>query len=235
MRLLDVGCGWGGMVRHAAEHYGVTALGVTLSRAAGRVGARRRSSARASTDLAEVRHLDYRDVPETGFDAVSSIGLTEHIGVQQLPGLLLASCATSCAPGGRLLNHCITRPRQPRRRRRGRVHRPLRLPRRRADRVRARSSPTMQDAGLEVRHEENLREHYALTLRGLVRATSTRTGTSASPRSARAPRGCGASTWPGRGSASSATRSSCTRCWRVKVGPRRRRRSSRCGPTGGAD
>src|ERR1700747_1738330 len=85
MRLLDVGCGWGGMVMHAAREYGARALGVTLS-------AQQAAWAQAAIEreglsmVAEVRHLDYRDVPETGFDAVSSIGLTEHIGKDNLKG-----------------------------------------------------------------------------------------------------------------------------------------------------
>ncbi|HET6665942.1 MAG TPA: class I SAM-dependent methyltransferase, partial [Intrasporangium sp.] len=70
MRLLDVGCGWGGMVRHAVKHYGVTALGVTLSReqAEWAQDAIRRDGLEGR---AEVRHGDYRDVTERGFDAVS--------------------------------------------------------------------------------------------------------------------------------------------------------------------
>ena len=92
-RLLDVGCGWGGMVRHAARH-GVKALGVTLSReqAAWAQEAIRREGLQ---ELAEVRHADYRDVAEDGFDAVSSIGLTEHIGVANYPayfGFLRGGC-----------------------------------------------------------------------------------------------------------------------------------------------
>ncbi|MGN6723839.1 MAG: class I SAM-dependent methyltransferase, partial [Marmoricola sp.] len=79
-RLLDVGCGWGGMVRHAAEHYGVKALGVTLSREQA-VWAQEAIKKQGLDDLAEVRFMDYRDVTETDFDAVSSIGLTEHIGI----------------------------------------------------------------------------------------------------------------------------------------------------------
>ena len=79
-RLLDVGCGWGGMVRYAARH-GVKAIGVTLSKEQA-LWAQKAIAEEGLTDLAEVRHGDYRDVPETGFDAVSSIGLTEHIGVR---------------------------------------------------------------------------------------------------------------------------------------------------------
>src|SRR5579872_2232245 len=108
MRLLDVGCGWGGMVMHAAREYGVKALGVTLSEQQA-LWAQRAIKERGLSDLAEVRHLDYRDVPETGFDAVSSIGLTEHIGKTQLPGYF-RFLASKLVPRGRLLNHCITRP-----------------------------------------------------------------------------------------------------------------------------
>src|SRR5271156_5307815 len=108
MRLLDVGCGWGGMVMHAAREYGVKALGVTLSaqQAAWGQAAIEREGLSA---LAEVRHLDYRDVAESGFDAVSSIGLTEHIGKQNLPAYF-SFLRSKLKPGGRLLNPCITRP-----------------------------------------------------------------------------------------------------------------------------
>ena len=71
MRLLDVGCGWGGMVRHAAREYGVKALGVTLSAQQAAWAQRAIKEARLA-DLAEVRHLDYRDVAEGAFDAVRS-------------------------------------------------------------------------------------------------------------------------------------------------------------------
>jgi cyclopropane-fatty-acyl-phospholipid synthase len=161
MRLLDVGCGWGGMVRHAARR-GVRALGVTLSAEQAR-WAQKAIVRDGLTGLAEVRHLDYRDAPGQDYDAVSSIGLTEHVGVQAYPayfGLLRAKLR----PGGRLLNHCITRP---------------------ANRSRARTDAFIdryvfpdgeltgsgritteaQNAGFEVRHAENLREHYALTLK----------------------------------------------------------------------
>jgi cyclopropane-fatty-acyl-phospholipid synthase len=164
-RLLDVGCGWGGMVRHAVREYGVTALGVTLSR-------RQAEWAQAAIErdglapAAEVRHADYRDVAERDFDAISSIGLTEHIGVRNYPayfGFLL----DHLKPQGRLLNHCITRPHN-----RHQETGPF------IDRYvfpdgeltgSGRIITEAQDAGFEVRHEENLREHYALTLAGWSR------------------------------------------------------------------
>ena len=158
-RLLDIGCGWGGMVRYAARH-GVRVIGVTLSR-------EQASWAQAAIEreglghLAEVRFSDYRDVPETGFDAVSSIGLTEHIGVRNYPAYFRA-IRDRLRVGGLVLNHCITRP---------------------DNRIRSTGAfidryvfpdgeltgsgtviTAAQNVGLEVRHEENLREHYALTL-----------------------------------------------------------------------
>ncbi|MGH3588248.1 MAG: class I SAM-dependent methyltransferase, partial [Pseudonocardia sp.] len=108
MRLLDVGCGWGGMVMHAAAEHGVKALGVTLSRNQAE-WAQAEIERRGLGDLAEVRHLDYRDAPESEFDAISSIGLTEHIGKDQLPSYF-GSLHERLRPGGRLLNHCITQP-----------------------------------------------------------------------------------------------------------------------------
>src|SRR5215471_8144775 len=108
MRLLDVGCGWGGMVLHAARKHGVRALGVTLSEQQA-LWAQRAIKEAGLEDLAEVRHLDYREVPETGFDAISSIGLTEHVGKAQLPSYF-QFLHGKLKPGGRLLNHCITRP-----------------------------------------------------------------------------------------------------------------------------
>ncbi|WP_030484609.1 SAM-dependent methyltransferase [Nocardioides aequoreus] len=161
-RLLDVGCGWGGMVRHAAREYGVRALGVTLSREQAE-WAQARIREEGLEHLAEVRHLDYRQVPETAFDAVSSIGLTEHIGVANYPayfGLL----RDKLRPGGRLLNHSITRP----------TNRPQQTGAF-IDRYvfpdgeltgSGRIITEAQDAGLEVQHEENLRVHYARTLAG---------------------------------------------------------------------
>jgi cyclopropane-fatty-acyl-phospholipid synthase len=162
MRLLDVGCGWGGMVMHAAREYGVKALGVTLS-------AQQAAWAQAAIErdglsgLAEVRHLDYRDVPETGFDAVSSIGLTEHVGKDNLTAYF-AYLYGKLTPGGRLLNHCITRPDniEPAIRKQGFINRYV-FPDGELEGPGYLIS-LMHDAGFEVRHEENLREHYAKTL-----------------------------------------------------------------------
>ncbi len=163
MRLLDVGCGWGGMVRHAVLHYGVSALGVTLSRAQADWG-----SARIAEEglgrLATIRHGDYRDVTESGVDAVSSIGLTEHIGIAQLASYA-AFLAEKLLPQGRLLNHCITRPDDdsPPISKRGFIPRYV-FPDGELPGV-GRIVRALQAAGLEVRHEENLREHYARTCR----------------------------------------------------------------------
>ncbi len=165
MRLLDVGRGWGGMVMHAARHFGVRALGVTLSREQA-VWAQAEIERQGLHALAEVRHLDYRDVAEDGFDAVSSIGLTEHIGVRNYPAYF-GFLRDRLRPGGRLLNHCITRP-DNRLRETGAF----------IDRYvfpdgeltgSGRIISEIQDAGLEVRHEENLREHYARTCRAWAR------------------------------------------------------------------
>ncbi len=162
MRLLDVGCGWGGMVRHAAREHGVRALGVTLS-AAQAEWAQAKIKEEGLDDLVEVRHLDYRDVAESGFDAVSSIGLTEHIGVANYPSYF-SFLRSRLRPGGRLLNHCITRPH----------NRPTSTGQF-IDRYvfpdgELTGSGTIvtaaQDAGLEVQHTENLRTHYARTLAG---------------------------------------------------------------------
>jgi cyclopropane-fatty-acyl-phospholipid synthase len=161
-RLLDVGCGWGGMVMHAARHYGVRALGVTLS-AKQAEWAQKTIAEAGLSGMAEVRHLDYRDVTESGFDAVSSIGLTEHIGRAQLPGYF-RFLHDKLVPGGRLLNHCITRPNnlEPASRKRHFINRYI-FPDGELEGV-GHLISVMHDTGFEVRHEENLREHYARTL-----------------------------------------------------------------------
>ncbi|MBB2913172.1 cyclopropane-fatty-acyl-phospholipid synthase [Streptosporangium becharense] len=163
MRLLDVGCGWGGMVMHAAREYGVKALGVTLSRQQAE-WAQKAIAEAGLGELAEVRHMDYRDVRETGFDAVSSIGLTEHIGKNQLP-FYFRFLYDKLVPGGRLLNHCITRPTgtEPTINPGGFINRYV-FPDGELESV-GHLARQIEDTGFEIRHEENLREHYAQTLR----------------------------------------------------------------------
>ena len=161
-RLLDVGAGWGGMVMHAAEHYGVKALGVTLSEPQAS-WAQRAIAERGLQGRAEVRFLDYRDLTETGFDAVSSIGLTEHIGARNL-GSYFSVLAEKLRPEGRLLNHTITRPSNLDRERAGKFIDRYVFPDGELEGPGTIIS-AMHDHGLELRHEENLREHYAMTLR----------------------------------------------------------------------
>jgi cyclopropane-fatty-acyl-phospholipid synthase len=159
-RLLDVGCGWGGMVRHAAREYGVRALGVTLSRQQAS-WAKEAIDREGLGDLAEVRHLDYRDVMESDFDAVSSIGLTEHIGVRNYPAYF-TFLRDRLRPEGRLLNHCITRPHNHRQDIGAFLDRYV-FPD--GELIGAgRIITDAQNAGLEVMHAENFRRHYALTL-----------------------------------------------------------------------
>ncbi len=164
MRLLDVGCGWGGMAMHAAEHYGVDVVAVTLSRQQAEWG-RKAAAERGLSEHVDVRHGDYRDITETGFHAVSSIGLTEHIGIGQLPSYAVF-LAGKLLPQGRLLNHCITRPddHSAAISKRGFITRYV-FPDGELPGV-GRIIGVLQRAGLEVRHEENLREHYARTLQG---------------------------------------------------------------------
>jgi len=161
MRLLDVGCGWGGMALHAAEHYGVDVVAVTLSRQQAEWG-RKAAADRGLTEHVDVRFSDYRDVPEDGFDAISSIGLTEHIGIAQLPSYA-QFLADKLVPQGRLLNHCITRPddHSAAISKRGFIPRYV-FPDGELPGV-GRIMAALQRAGLEIRHEENLREHYAKT------------------------------------------------------------------------
>ena len=106
-RLLDVGCGWGSFVIHAAREYGVTAVGVTLSEEQAAYA----RAAVASLGLAgrvEIRVQDYRDVTDGRYDTIASIGMAEHVGLSQLDEYA-AHLHTLLAPGGRLLNHAISR------------------------------------------------------------------------------------------------------------------------------
>lgn len=166
-RLLDVGCGWGSMAIHAAREYGARVTGVTLS-VEQAAFARKRIAEEGLTDRIEIRVQDYRDVRDGPYDAISSIGMAEHVGsvryreyADDLYALL--------KPGGRLLNHQIAR-------------RPEKdessyhvdefidayvFPDGELAPV-GRTVATLEEAGFEARDVESLREHYALTLRRWV-------------------------------------------------------------------
>lgn len=162
MKLLDVGCGWGGMVTHAVENYGVEAIGVTLSEQ--QAGWAQQSIVdRGLTEKAEVRFLDYRDVPEGEFDAISSIGLTEHIGEDNYRSYF-EFLRSKIKPGARMLNHSITRPNDLGKAsyKNSFVNRYIFPDGELTGPAKIVSGATA--AGWEMQHEENLRRHYALTL-----------------------------------------------------------------------
>ncbi len=108
-RVLDVGCGWGSFVIHAAANHGVRAVGITLSPAQAEL-ARRRVAEAGLDDQVEIRVADYRDLSAAGdgYDAIASIGMVEHVGANQID-LYARQLAGLLAPGGRLLNHGISR------------------------------------------------------------------------------------------------------------------------------
>ncbi len=166
-RLLDVGCGWGSMAIHAAREYGVRVVGITLSQEQAAY-ARKRVADAGLTDRVEIRVQDYRDVADGPYDAISSIGMAEHVGSEKYLEYA-EDLYRLLAPGGRLLNHQIAR-------------RPLSdesaydldefidayvFP----DGELAPVGTTvtqLERAGFEVRDVESIREHYALTLRRWV-------------------------------------------------------------------
>jgi len=168
MRLLDVGCGWGGMAIHAAKHHGVRSVGITLSRQQAE-WARRAAAGAGVGDRVEIRVQDYRDLCDGPFDAISSIGMFEHVGAAKLDEYFTTLYAL-VRPGGRLLNHGISRPAasgaRARFARRGFIDRYV-FPDGELHEVGTVVS-RIQHAGFEARHVEGLREHYALTLRAWV-------------------------------------------------------------------
>jgi cyclopropane-fatty-acyl-phospholipid synthase len=167
-RLLDIGCGWGGLVRHAARHYGVHAVGITLSDQQALL-ARERVAAEGLQDRVEVLLLDYRDLPrrfgERTFDKVASIGMFEHVGLRNLP-VYFGTTARMLRDRGLMLNHGITSADV--------ESRPIGSGA--GDFIGKYVFPNgelphlslavreMSDAGFEVFDVESLRPHYALTL-----------------------------------------------------------------------
>jgi cyclopropane-fatty-acyl-phospholipid synthase len=166
MRLLDVGCGWGGMAIHAATRHGVQAVGVTISSNQAD-GAEKAVAEAGLADRVQIRLQDYRDIDDGPYDAISSIGMFEHVGLSQL-GIYFERLLALLRPEGRLLNHGISRPPAKRARfaRRSFIDRYV-FPDGELHEVGFVVS-TIQRSGLEVRHVESLREHYALTLRAWV-------------------------------------------------------------------
>ncbi len=167
VRLLDVGCGWGSLAAHAARRYGVHVVGITLSQEQAAY-ARKRAADEGLTDRIEIRVQDYRDVMDGPYDAISSIGMAEHVGADRY-----LEYATDLhrllEPGGRLLNHQIARRPQ---RDESTYHvdefidayvfpdgelQPIGV-----------TVGQLERAGFEVRDVESIREHYALTLRHWV-------------------------------------------------------------------
>jgi cyclopropane-fatty-acyl-phospholipid synthase len=193
-RLLDVGCGWGELLIHAARAYGASGVGITISREQA-ASARARVAAAGLADRIEIRQQDYRDVVDGPFDAISSVGMFEHVGRAQA-GHYVGRLHDLLADGGLLLHHAIARPvvmgdDEPAGRAATTVRNVLvalgsSIPSRIDSPFMQRyvfpdgelhelgATVTMlQDTGFEVRHVESLREHYALTLRRWVQNLET--------------------------------------------------------------
>ncbi|MEY2422915.1 MAG: cyclopropane-fatty-acyl-phospholipid synthase [Acidimicrobiaceae bacterium] len=166
MRLLDVGCGWGGMVLHAATHHGVRAVGVTVADRQ-RDLASKRSADAGLTDRVDIRNQDYRLIDDGPYDSISSIGMFEHVGEDRLAEYF-SRLFDLLTPGGRLLNHGISRPpgESARFARNSFIDHYV-FPDGELHEI-GRVVSIMQQAGFEVRHVESLREHYAKTLRRWV-------------------------------------------------------------------
>ena len=166
-RLLDIGCGWGGLVIHAAQHYGVEALGITLSEPQAELANQRIAEAGLS-DRCQVKVLDYREVNDwEGFDALASVGMFEHVG-EDLLEVYFRQAFRLLRPGGLFLNHGIAHRATDPKTKGPTFSNTYVFP----DGELVPISTTLRVAeavGFEVRDVESLREHYALTLRHWVR------------------------------------------------------------------
>ncbi len=170
-RLLDIGCGWGGLVLHAAQHYGVDATGITLSQPQVEL-ANERIAAAGLSGQCRVEARDYRELDEPeGYDVLVSVGMFEHVGAALLPTYFDQSWRL-LKPGGVFLNHGIA----------SRANEVLPdgpnfsdayvFPDGELTPISA-TLRAAEEAGFEVRDVESLREHYALTLRHWVRRLET--------------------------------------------------------------
>ena len=163
-RLLDVGCGWGSMALHAATCHGAVVVGVTLSAAQAEY-ARRRVADAGLSGRVEIRLQDYRDLRGETFDAVSSIGMFEHVGSAQM-GRYFDTLRTLLVPTGRLLNHAISSAGGSKVTRRTFIGRYV-FPDSELEDV-GDVVLAMERGGFEIRDVESLREHYSRTLHAWV-------------------------------------------------------------------
>ncbi|MDG9927574.1 MULTISPECIES: class I SAM-dependent methyltransferase [unclassified Pseudomonas] len=163
-RLLDVGCGWGALVIHAAQHHGVHAHGISLSRNQLEV-ARERIARAGLKDRVTVELRDYRELEGEGrYDKIASVGMFEHVGLRRLP-LYFATVRRLLKPGGLFLNHGITNATEGWRTSAGTrfINRYI-FPDGQLDTI-GNIQRAMEVAGFEIVDVEALRRHYALTLR----------------------------------------------------------------------
>lgn len=163
-RVLDVGCGWGSFALHAAQHYGASVVGVTLSPAQAR-WARDRVAAAGLEDQIDIRLQDYRDLRDGTFDGIASVGMFEHVGSSK-SAEYFATMRRLLGPEGRLLNHAISSVGGSRIGPRTFIGRYV-FPDGELIDV-GQVVLSMEEAGFEVRDVESLREHYAKTLRAWV-------------------------------------------------------------------
>jgi cyclopropane-fatty-acyl-phospholipid synthase len=164
-RFLDKGCGWGGLIIHAAKKFGVSALGITLSEPQAELANERiRKEGLQKRCRAEI--ADYRQIAETeSFDKIASVGMVEHVGEEMLPEYF-GQAWRLLRPGGVFLNHGIAY--RPSRARGASFSDAFVFPDGEPVPIHA-STKAAELVGFEVRDVESLREHYAMTLRHWVR------------------------------------------------------------------
>ncbi|MGD0447545.1 MAG: cyclopropane-fatty-acyl-phospholipid synthase family protein [Candidatus Dormibacteria bacterium] len=162
-RFLDIGCGWGSLVIHAAQHWGVRALGITASPRQAEWAAEQVRTL-GLEGKAEIRLADYRDGLDGEFDAIASVGMVEHVGRRAMAGYCEAVHGL-LRPEGRALIHGITN--RPGKSGIGAFLNSFVFPDGELQEVGSMVT-ALQASGLEVRDVESLREHYALTLRNWV-------------------------------------------------------------------
>jgi cyclopropane-fatty-acyl-phospholipid synthase len=158
-RLLDIGCGWGSLSLHAAEHYGAQVIGITLSREQ-QDFVLARVAERGLADRVEIRLQDYREIPESGFDAVTSIEMGEHVGAENYP-VFTGVIQRALCDGGRALIQQMSRRDRPGG---GAFIGCYIAPDMHMSPV-GETVGLLEDAGLEVRDVHALREHYVWTVR----------------------------------------------------------------------